>query len=1337
MTTTRPMAPAPHGAADSPAGTDVPASPPGSDDHGDARRQGRLRLRSRFARRAWAGELTPRRYLILASLLLLAGALVQRPGKIVADTKVALTLDPGQFLSGALHLWNPLSDSGSVGNQSTGYLMPMGPFYLLTHALAVPPAVAQRIWLGLLLIVGFWGLVRLADALGLGSRTGRLLGGLAYSLSPFVMSRIGGNSALVLGGVFLPFALLPLVRATFTPVGSIRPALSARRAAALSGVAVLFMSGVNAVVTLDALVGPAIWLLVMCRGRRAWLLRGYWVAAVVCAIAWWFVALRLQGQYGIDFLRYTETAGTTTSVTSLPETLRGTADWLGYFKLGGILLPSAWTYISATAAIVASYVLVGLGLVGLSRRRVPAKRFLLVCLGIGVLGVAAAYPGSVNGVLADQWRHALSGPLGALRNTDKFQPLIRLPLALGLAHCLPLVANWAGARLRRWRVAANAVAALTVLAAVVLGAAPLGLSRIYPDGAFTAVPTYWQDAADWMSQHATTSRTLLAPGSGTGDYTWGDPNDEPLLWLSKTEWAVRNVIPLGGVNSTRLLDAIETQYAQRSAPDLPATLKRAGVGFILVRNDLPKISADQPPSTDEIRTALIYGGMKRVASFGPLVTPRLSGIQLFLKQKVTTGRVPALEIYAAPGAQRVDSYPTSQLAVVSGGPEAIPTLVGAGLLGNRPTVLAADTTPQGDARLPEGVSPSAWIDTDTLDRRDEQFGILHGGGSYLLADGARAAGQTSQPEIRFDLNPTGHQTVARYRGISGVTASAYGTVLGPVVQSGPQAAVDGQPTTAWSVSGFRGGGRGQWLRIALPAAHTFPYVSVQLQNAPKQRPRITALRVTTATGSVVDQVRDTEAAQRIRIPAGSTTFVKLTIEGVRGKGSVFYGPGIREVTLPGIAAARDVVLPNDATAVAAQAKTLSYDFERDRTDPRTFLDFDVERQLSRDFTVPRPAEFFVAATAVTRATTLPVGSVQDGNVDLSCGSGPMVIIDGRSYQTYLHGSSSRFLAGQPIPLGLCSDRPIRLTAGPHRVRTEPSKTGDPLINVASFSLTTQVAAPTQATAPARTSTIIGSWGDERREVKLSGGPSSILTVHENYNRSWHATLNGTTLPAIRVDGWQQGFVVPAGTAVTVVLTNSPGIALRWQLAAAAGLVLLLLVASLWPSRRRPVSQVRPHRRYGPWVSRAGSLLLAAGVIVLVAGPVTTAFLPALAIAVWLLRRFAAVLVVAGVAVAASQVLGEPIRYASSHQGAFGATAQVATAFALAVAILSAGNLPPVRGLTAEPKGPSALGAEEEVVDVSGAEQHVANEPAAAHGLGKPTLVALDVEVGERNPPSSA
>ena len=89
-------------------------------------------------------------------------------------------------------------------------------------------------------------------------------------------------------------------------------------AAARSGAVVLCMSGVNATVTIEALLLPGLFILTYARGRRLVSLAVCWGAAVAMATAWWALPLLLQGKYAFNFLPYVEQASTTTRAPSRP-----------------------------------------------------------------------------------------------------------------------------------------------------------------------------------------------------------------------------------------------------------------------------------------------------------------------------------------------------------------------------------------------------------------------------------------------------------------------------------------------------------------------------------------------------------------------------------------------------------------------------------------------------------------------------------------------------------------------------------------------------------------------------------------------------------------------------------------------------------------------------------------------------------------------------------------------------------------------------------------------------------------------------------------------------------
>ena len=136
-----------------------------------------------------------RRWLLGAALVALVLAFTQVPGLTVADTKFDLTQNPTGFLARAAHQWSSQSTLGQVQNQAYGYFFPHGAFFALGDLIAIPPWVTQRLWWALLLLAGFWGIIRLAETIGVGSRSSRIVAAVAFVLCPRVITTLGSISS--------------------------------------------------------------------------------------------------------------------------------------------------------------------------------------------------------------------------------------------------------------------------------------------------------------------------------------------------------------------------------------------------------------------------------------------------------------------------------------------------------------------------------------------------------------------------------------------------------------------------------------------------------------------------------------------------------------------------------------------------------------------------------------------------------------------------------------------------------------------------------------------------------------------------------------------------------------------------------------------------------------------------------------------------------------------------------------------------------------------------------------------------------------------------------------
>jgi arabinofuranan 3-O-arabinosyltransferase len=88
-------------------------------------------------------------------------------------------------------------------------------------------------------------------------------------------------------------------------------------------------------------------------------------------------------------------------------------------------------------------------------------------------------------------------------------------------------------------------------------------------------------------------------------------------------------------------------------------------------------------------------------------------------------------------------------------------------------------------------------------------------------------------------------------------------------------------------------------------------------------------------------------------------------------------------------------------------------------------------------------------------------------------------------------------------------------------------------------------------------------------VRVAAGGDGYLALTEGFNPGWRATVGGRPLTPIRLDGWRQGWLLPAGGEAVVDLRYAPD---RWHRAGLlAGLLALLVLAALAaiPHRARP------------------------------------------------------------------------------------------------------------------------------------------------------------------------
>jgi len=1215
-------------------------------------------------------SLTPTSWIAFATLPILIGAFLQRFGEIVYLTRLDRILDPFTMAARGFDLWNPYWDMGAVQFQQNGYWFVFDLWFGLANALHIPPWISERLFIYVFIAIALWGFVRLADAFKIGRPSTRIAAGFAYAISPVILSRVGWQSPFAMGAVFLPWALLPLVRAS--------KAGSTRKAAAQSAVAIALVGGANAAVTIAVLPLPLLYLLTRSRGpRRAQLLR-WWILAIPMATLWWLVGLYLFGKFGPAVLDYTESVRTTTGPTSLFEVLRGTADWVS--RLPGGTNPAGFALSLRSVPTLATSLVAAVGIAGLARRRLPERTFLITTFLLGVAAVGGGFGGVFGNPADGQYRALLDGVLSAFRNVYKFQALIALPLAMGIAYVLAGLIDLKPIGDRKFINRSLAAVAIVVL---VLASWPLWRNSLTRGPGATQIPTAWVEANNWLSVNSL-GRTLVLPGIPDADFEWGFTAQIPIQWGSDVTWATRSQAPLSGENIIEYLDAIEIAIERGGDTNLIDYLRRGGFTSVVVPNDQRSEDYGAPPP-ETVRNAMTASGFTLTAAFGD--------------RGYGYGDLQQVDIYSVPGGAVATTYVESSTTWLSG--DIASTLsIPKAVFGDRPYLLTRD-------RIPSPLLPSQWVITDGNQASTIDYGLNRNNKSYIH-------------DVAGDVVPAGRdpssRTYQELDGFASVSASSVGPgmFVANIPAFDPANILDGDTSTSWVPRRIEVDGFNAWGPVDpfVEAKFTTPTLLNQLDAALYIGPYATSapidVTVHTDAGKATTTLLPIQTKQPLNVVPGLTRSVKVSI--ARSSYLAIDDViGVRELTLPGTPVTPRLVVPDQLNNQFSTPglPDPAWVFTRNRAATSPLVSLNSESQISRKFSVPKIGQFRLLASASaskgqqllrwlgttptfsvtadstwgenpkagprnlvdrdgttrwrsgnditesggsslismrwseprtisslvlirgkdeaiprdiviyagTEARAAPVaadgtvsfdpittnsltlrmnyapvplndrtssrvmgfGSIDipavadlyPGPVDRSapyvvaCDAGPSVLVGSKPISYSVATTAGALIDGTPFNLLPCSNDRVELGAGTTLL---DASSGTSLATIDQLVLGNSPAMALPTGTPRALT--IDHWGTNDRTVTVAPGLEGLLVVNEAFNEGWEATLNGTKLTSLKIDGWRQSFVLPEGAGGTVTLTFAPN--RIFKLGTIFGLFTLLavFVMALWPDRKK-------------------------------------------------------------------------------------------------------------------------------------------------------------------------
>ena len=909
------------------------------------------------------------------------------PGRVAADTKQYLYLDPGRLMSRAWSMWDPNVGFGTVTHQNIGYLFPMGPFYWAWERMGVPDWVAQRLWLGTILLAAALGMLFLFRTIGVRG-PGAVVGALVYMLSPYSLHYAARISVLLLPWAGLGWMLGLVIRALRQ---------DSWRHPAIFALLVQVVGSVNATALLFAGLAPALWVPYATFGlrevqwRRALRVCGRIALLCIPASLWWIAGLWAQGSYGLNILRFTETLYAVSRTPIPSEVLRGLGYWFFYGrdKLGP-WIEAGVNYTQWVWLIVVSYALPVLALAAAAVVRWRLRAYFVLLTVVGTVIAVGAHPYSSPTPLGAGFKRLseTSTAAFAMRSTGRATPLVVMGLAVLLG--VGVNAAWAAlVRADRLRLAWVAVVGVVVLAVLNLPAlwngTFYGRNLQRPEH----VPGYWRAAIAAAERTGTDRRLLELPGSDFASYEWGNTVDPITPGLTDKPYAARELIPYGTPASANLLNAVDAAVQQRQLdPRALAPLARLmRVDVILLRNDLqweryrlvrPKflwqLFVPTPP------------GLVGPETFGPPAREQGTRFPFLDAQELGEGtdlpQPPSLALFRVEGTPgMLTTHPRRGGALVAGDGDGLVAAAAVGVVDGRGLVRYSAASGRDDRdRAAAAADAAVLVVTDTNRQRGRRWSTVYDNTGITEGPGARMLGRDLS-DARLDVFPDAPASAYSRTvgvGVAGVDVSGYGNPISFTPENRGIRALDGDPLTAWLVGSFSEV-HGERIRVRLRRPVTTDRLTL-MQPIRGDRDRWITRATLTFDGRDrvpvrLDQRSRERPGQTVRF--GRRTFRTLEIrvdDTNRGRLINYAGTsavGFAEIRIVPDGARRPirgdevVEMPTDllrAAGAVERDRPLVYLMARERTIPVPPR-YDPELRLARRFEVPSPRTFTMAGEA--------------------------------------------------------------------------------------------------------------------------------------------------------------------------------------------------------------------------------------------------------------------------------------------------------------------------------------------------------------------------------------